>query len=155
MCCIKCGQTFQTPQRDREDFKSHPLNDTPVSEQIKARRCCNLSRVPLCVCVSSPGDTAGCQGTQEECCRPLVCSRICKLSVQNQRKGNIQVASDRETCAAAFCCSLRSTIQLSCIPTQSALTADDSRPVAKTAAQTHIILRGESPLFVTSTLTHV
>lgn len=107
------------------------------------------------MCVSSPGDTTGCQGTREGCCRPLVCSRMCKLSVKNQRKGNIQVASDRETCAAAFCCSLRSTIQLSCIPTQSALTADDSRPVAETAPQTHTILPGESALFVTNTLTHV
>lgn len=29
--CIYYAQIFKTPQRDQEDFKSHPLNDTPVS----------------------------------------------------------------------------------------------------------------------------
>ena len=87
----------------------------------------NLSCIP----VSAPGDGAG-HG------RRLVCSPVSHLSLLSEGRASSKLSPTLKTCAAAFCSSLRRTIQLPGIPAQRSSRSDsrDSRAPVTTAAHT-------------------
>lgn len=124
---------------------------TPVSQQT--RRTPPAAVTFSCIPVSAPGDITAWTGKQEATAGDSSATWcfICHLTPM---EGQHPSCLYTKTCAAAFCFSLRCTIQLPGIPAQSALTGDDSRPPAKTAAQTHHF-KGKSTLFVLNTWTHV